>query len=258
MVLASPAMLPMLLVKNRRFKRDIIRSHNQNKERIACAEPLALPALTHFELTVLVEQKAMPGFLSSPGVSYLIKTNLGSLLFDLGYGPEMPSLAHNAKKIGFGMEQVDGLAISHLHPDHMGRFKAVREKQVTVPPEIRGPDRRSCFLPVAARAEGFNVHVVDGPRIMTAGIASTGALARSLFLMWTEKQALVARLKDKGLVVFTGGGHPTIETIIQMVRRLSDEPVFAIGGGLHYAIGRLKDELTSGTRVLRAGVVYRL
>ena len=53
---------------------------------------------------------------------------------------------------------------------------------------------------------------------------------------WTEEQALVARLKDKGLVVFTGCGHPTIETIIQMVRRLSDEPIYAIGGGLHFPI----------------------
>ncbi len=53
---------------------------------------------------------------------------------------------------------------------------------------------------------------------------------------WTEEQAIVVRLKDKGLVVFTGCGHPTIETIIQMVKRLSDEPIYAIGGGLHFPI----------------------
>ena len=53
---------------------------------------------------------------------------------------------------------------------------------------------------------------------------------------WTEEQAIVARLKDKGLVVFTGCGHPTIETIIQMVKHLSDEPIYAIGGGMHFPI----------------------
>jgi 7,8-dihydropterin-6-yl-methyl-4-(beta-D-ribofuranosyl)aminobenzene 5'-phosphate synthase len=53
---------------------------------------------------------------------------------------------------------------------------------------------------------------------------------------WVEEQAIVARIKGKGLVVLTGCGHPTIETIVEMVRRLSDEPVYAIGGGLHFPI----------------------
>lgn len=52
----------------------------------------------------------------------------------------------------------------------------------------------------------------------------------------TEEQAIIARLKDKGLVVFTGCGHPTIETIVQMAQRISDEPVYAVGGGLHFPI----------------------
>ena len=53
---------------------------------------------------------------------------------------------------------------------------------------------------------------------------------------WTEEQAIIARLKDKGLVIFTGCGHPTIETIVQMAKHLSDDPVYAIGGGLHFPI----------------------
>jgi 7,8-dihydropterin-6-yl-methyl-4-(beta-D-ribofuranosyl)aminobenzene 5'-phosphate synthase len=73
--------------------------------------------------------------------------------------------------------------------------------------------------------------------MLAAGVASTGPLARSLFFFGlTEEQAIVARIKGKGLVVFTGCGHPTIETILQMARRLSDEPVYAVGGGLHFPI----------------------
>ena len=53
---------------------------------------------------------------------------------------------------------------------------------------------------------------------------------------WTEEQAIVAHLKGKGLVIFTGCGHPTIEVIIQMVKHLSDEPIYAIGGGLHFPL----------------------
>ena len=235
--LSSPVLFPMLLVKNQRFKQNLHRSHEVNKERMERAEPLELPQLDHFDLTVLVEQKTEQGFLGAPWVSYFIKTDQGSLLFDVGYGPEMPTLADNASKIGFTIEQVDALVISHLHPDHMGGFKAVRTNHVTVPREIGGPGGRACFLPSEANTEGFQTEVVEGPRMLAAGVASTGPLARSLFLLgWTEEQAIVARLKDKGLVVLTGCGHPTIETITLMVRRLSDDPIYAVGGGLHFPI----------------------
>jgi 7,8-dihydropterin-6-yl-methyl-4-(beta-D-ribofuranosyl)aminobenzene 5'-phosphate synthase len=62
-------------------------------------------------------------------------------------------------------------------------------------------------------------------------------LARSLFFRGlTEEQALVANIKNKGLVVITGCGHPTIELIMQMVRRISDKPIHVIGGGLHFPV----------------------
>jgi len=106
-----------------------------------------------------------------------------------------------------------------------------------LPQKIGSPSGQPCFLPAEANAEGFKPEVVENPRMLAAGVASTGPLARSLFLLgWTEEQAIVARLKGKGLVVFTGCGHPTIETIIQMVKRLSDEPIYAVGGGLHFPI----------------------
>ena len=73
--------------------------------------------------------------------------------------------------------------------------------------------------------------------MLTAGIASIGPLARSLFFFgWTEEQALLARLKDRGLVIFSGCGHPTIEVILEMMHRLSSEPIYAIGGGLHFPV----------------------
>ena len=237
LALSSPVLLPMLFIKNRRFKQNVKKALALNEERIEKAGKLALPELTRFELSVLVEQKTEQGFLSSPGVSYLIKTDQGSLLFDLGYGPESQVLASNAEQIGFSMEQIDAVAISHLHPDHMGGFKAVRENRVAFPPEFEIHTVRPCFLPAKANVNGFEVELVDEPRMLAAGIASTGPLARSLFLLgWTEEQAIVARIKDKGLVVFTGCGHPTIETIIKMVKSLSDEPIYAVGGGLHFPV----------------------
>jgi 7,8-dihydropterin-6-yl-methyl-4-(beta-D-ribofuranosyl)aminobenzene 5'-phosphate synthase len=237
MAVSAPVLLPMLVARNRRFKQNKQKSITLNQERMRQARPLDLPELQCFQLTVLVEQKSSDGFLSAPAVSYWIKTDQGSLLFDTAYGPESPALAHNAGKLGFTFHNVDALAISHLHPDHMGGFKAVRANQVTWPQELGAPRGKPCFLPVSAAAVGFKPEVIETPRLLAAGIASTGPLARSLFLMgWMEEQAIVARLKDKGLVVITGCGHPTIETVIQMVKRLSSEPIYAIGGGLHFPL----------------------
>jgi 7,8-dihydropterin-6-yl-methyl-4-(beta-D-ribofuranosyl)aminobenzene 5'-phosphate synthase len=132
---------------------------------------------------------------------------------------------------------VDALAISHLHSDHMGGIPAQRAKTVIIPEELMPVEPMPCFLPDSAEANGFQAQVVKGPQLLAGGIASIGPLARSLFLFGlTEEQALLARIKDRGLVVFTGCGHPTIKVILEMVRRLSDEPLYALGGGLHFPV----------------------
>lgn len=237
LTLAAPALAPMLLLKNRRHRENVDRSEQVNEERLNNARPLDLPELEYLELIPLVEWRAEPGFLAEPGVSYLFRSNLGSLLYDVGFGPTRRTLAHNTAKLGITLKDVDALAISHLHPDHMGGIKASRSRQVMIPHELGDPERKPCFLPDEASAEGFSAEIVTGPRVLTAGMGTTGPLARSLFFMgWTEEQALIARVKDKGLVVFTGCGHPTIELILRMTRRLSDEPLYAVGGGLHFPV----------------------
>jgi len=46
----------------------------------------------------------------------------------------------------------------------------------------------------------------------------------------------MARVRGKGLVLITGCGHPTIEVILQMAKRLSDAPLHAVIGGLHLPV----------------------
>lgn len=250
LVVASPIIVPWLLVKNRRFQKDSGNVAKLNQNRIDEAEPLEIPELDFLELTVLVEWKAKEGFIGDAGVSYLFKSELGSMLYDVGFGPTRPALTHNAAKLGFNLDQVDALTISHLHCDHMGGIPAQRSRQVTVPDELMSEKLKACFLPDKAEAQGFKTQLVERPQLLTAGIASSGPLARSLFIMgFTEEQALVARVKGKGLVVFTGCGHPTIEVVLKMVERLSNEPLYAVGGGLHFPI-------TDG-RGNRAGIKFQ-
>ncbi|MCF7826099.1 MAG: MBL fold metallo-hydrolase [Candidatus Marinimicrobia bacterium] len=246
----SPIILPFLSVKNKRFKKNCGYALDLNKDRLDNAKPFKLPELDFLDLTILVEEKAEKGYLGDAGVSYLFRTNLGTLLFDVGFGPERPALTHNAAKLGVNIDQVDSLVISHLHPDHMGGMKASRLNQVTLPEQLGIPNGKPCFLPAKSEAKGFKSVQIDKPQLLTAGIATTGPLARSLFFFGlTEEQALFAHVKGKGIVVFTGCGHPTIELIVKMVNRLSNEHIYAIGGGLHFPI--------TGGRGNRAGIQFQ-
>ncbi len=234
---ASPVLAPMLIVQNGRFRRNASRAEELNRRRLAAAVPLELPQLEFIELTVLVEGKAEEGFREDAGVSWLISTDRGSLLFDVGFGPEHPALAHNAAKLGVALPKIDALAISHLHLDHMGGMAAMRAGQVRLPEELGQANGQKCYLPAAAAADGFDCEIVTSPRLLSAGVAATGPLARSLFFMgMTEEQALVARLRGRGLVVFTGCGHPGIGPILELVRRISNESLYAFAGGLHFPI----------------------
>jgi 7,8-dihydropterin-6-yl-methyl-4-(beta-D-ribofuranosyl)aminobenzene 5'-phosphate synthase len=204
---------------------------------------LKLPALDYLEVTVLVDEKAREGFRSDPGVCYLVRTNLGVLLFDVGFGPDSPTLSHNASKLGTDFSTVDAVAISHLHPDHMGGMTAFRSKAVRIPGELTDLHGKTCFLPDKAETTDFDAELVAGPKMLVAGVGSTGPLARSLFFLgMCEEQALVARLRDKGLVVITGCGHPSVELILKMVRRLSDEPLHAIAGGIHFPVTKSRSQ----------------
>lgn len=236
--LLSPIIAPWLIIKNKRFKSIEAKAEEINQKRIDEAPQIDIPEVNSLQLDVLVEWKARLGFIGDAGVSYLFKTNLGSMLFDVGFGPSNQTLLSNSKKMGFHFDQINALAISHLHMDHMGGLDASRNRKVLIPKELFPSEVRPCFLPDEANADGFNKKIIKAPQILEAGIVSTGPLARSLFMFgYTEEQALVIKLKGKGLVVFTGCGHPTIEVILKMVRKLSDEPIYAIGGGLHFPIG---------------------
>ena len=126
-----------------------------NRDRLQQAEPLDLPELDFLELTVLVEEKTEDGFCGDAGVSYLFRTDRGALLFDVGFGPERPALAHNAAKLQFNLDQVDALAISHLHPDHMGGLKASRDETGAFARGTGSTEREALFSAGSSRGRGL-------------------------------------------------------------------------------------------------------
>ncbi|NLH50566.1 MAG: MBL fold metallo-hydrolase [Myxococcales bacterium] len=233
----SPALVPYLAIQARKFTAGVKEAEARNAARLEKAAPLELPARQRFELTVIVDHRHADGFIGDAAVVYQLRHERGVMLMDVGFGPERPAFAHNAANLGIDPAAWQALFISHLHPDHMGGLTAVRRKSVLIPPGFAPPQDLPCYLPAPCATPGLTAEVIDAPRALPTGFASTGPLARMLcFTGITEEQAVIARLAGKGLVIVTGCGHPTIEVIIQMVRRLSAEPIHAIIGGLHFPI----------------------
>ena len=254
--LASPVLLPALAIRNAKFAKDRTRAAQANGQRVEQARPLDLPVLERLEITPLVEWRTAEGFGGEPGVSYLVRSDRGAILFDLGFGADSGVLAANAAKLGVSYRDVDALVISHLHLDHVGGGASPTARKVQPPSDLGDPAGKTCFLPEEAEVDGFAPRVVDAPCLLPAGLGSTGPLARRLFLMgWCEEQSLVARLKDKGLVVITGCGHPGLDWILNMAQRVGGEPVYALVGGLHYPLtqSRLKKPGLEATMVFGTG-----
>ncbi len=238
LAVTAPMWIPWLAVRHRAFARNVDAARDRNDRRLETARPLPLPELEKLSITVLVDEKARPGFLHDDGVAYLLRTGAGGLLVDVGFGPATPALEHNARRLGFSWEGVDGLLITHLHGDHMGGLAAARSRTVALPDTVRPPRAGlPCFLPEPAEAPGFERVVVDAPRPLVAGLGTTGPLSRSLFFLGpVEEQAVLARLRGRGTVVVTGCGHPGLPLILEMARRLAPGPIHAVAGGLHYPI----------------------
>jgi 7,8-dihydropterin-6-yl-methyl-4-(beta-D-ribofuranosyl)aminobenzene 5'-phosphate synthase len=237
LLLASPVAAPWLGIRWWRHRRSSKAVRLRNRQRIAGASRLELPALDHLEITVLVDQRTEEGFLGDPGVSYLLRTDRGSLLMDVGFGPERPTLAENAERLGLSLADADAVLITHLHTDHMGGAEARRAGRIQLPePFARGVRRPAYVLP-GCRADGLDVEPVREPREVTAGLASTGPLGLADFFGGViEEQAVVGRLAGRGLVVLTGCGHPGLEVILGMARSLCPDPVHAVVGGLHLPV----------------------
>lgn len=125
-------------------------------------------------------------YVGAAGVSsYLITTPEGHILIDSGFAETVPLIEANVAKLGFRLDDVRLLLISHAHFDHVGGMAALRAKTkarlLTSHTErrllARGGTRdfafgdKCAFAPVAADAE-----VRDGEKIVLGGTTLTAHL----------------------------------------------------------------------------------
>jgi 7,8-dihydropterin-6-yl-methyl-4-(beta-D-ribofuranosyl)aminobenzene 5'-phosphate synthase len=174
------------------------------------------------------------------GVSYLIRTDELTILFDVGMntkGEDPSPLIYNMKKLGVDYEKIGVIVISHNHVDHIGGFKWARKNSFSLTNHQITLKNKRVYTPEPMTYPGLSPVVADQPTIISKGVATTGTLpSYQFFSGWTPEQSLAINVTGKGIVLIVGCGHHTIPRLVERAGQLSDEPIVGIVGGLHYPI----------------------
>lgn len=175
------------------------------------------------------------------GLSYLIRAGATTLVFDTGLnlrGSDRPALVQNATALGVDLQGVDGVVISHAHADHVGGPRMMRRRSFGFSPEPLEPRGLPAYVPASdMHHDRADVVPTTGPAVIAAGVALLPPLSAAMFLLGPiSEQALVINVRDFGLVVVTGCGHPPIERILALAEKTVGVPIRAVVGGLHLPV----------------------
>jgi 7,8-dihydropterin-6-yl-methyl-4-(beta-D-ribofuranosyl)aminobenzene 5'-phosphate synthase len=177
---------------------------------------------------------------SEPGVSYLIKTDNNSILFDTGLNFEQsdPSpLLYNMGKMGISLDDIDSIVISHNHLDHVGGLKWQKQKSFSITAHQIDLGKKAVYTPVPMIYPGLQPMYAENPTVITKGIATTGIIPnQDFFLGWIQEQSIAINVEGKGIVLIIGCGHQTLPKILARAEALFEEPIYGVIGGLHYPV----------------------
>jgi 7,8-dihydropterin-6-yl-methyl-4-(beta-D-ribofuranosyl)aminobenzene 5'-phosphate synthase len=189
------------------------------------------------EVIPVVNFRARPGLKSEAGVSYLVKTDTQTILFDLGFNRRdeaVSPLQHNLAALGIERTKLDAVFLSHAHRDHLGGAAWEKSRSFGFGPTQPPLGATRAIAPVALSYPGSTVEVADRPTALMPGVASTGPIARRLFIGRIDEQALVIHLEGRGLVAIVGCGHQTMPKLLQHIRENFDAPLIGLIGDVHY------------------------
>jgi 7,8-dihydropterin-6-yl-methyl-4-(beta-D-ribofuranosyl)aminobenzene 5'-phosphate synthase len=174
------------------------------------------------------------------GVSYLVKTDENTILFDVGWNEKEddPSpLQYNMDRLGVIVDDIDTIVISHNHGDHVGGNAWSKANTFSLGlKQIDLGDKR-VYTPVPMTYPGLEPIYSSDPTVIAKGVATSGTIENEFFAVGrVPEQALVVHVEGKGIVVISGCGHQTLPKMLERAEALVDEPVYGIVGGLHYPV----------------------
>ena len=178
-----------------------------------------------------------------PGVSYLLRAGQTTLLFDTALNRRndtRSALVENAQLLAADLQSLDGVVISHLHPDHIGGSRSLRRRTFSFAGEPLERKGLPAYVPAPMTHERAEVVLTMAPRTIATGIALLPPMPRMMFWLGpVAEQALVVNVRGFGLVLVSGCGHPGIERMLAVTERVLDVPIRAVFGGLHLPVHAL-------------------
>jgi 7,8-dihydropterin-6-yl-methyl-4-(beta-D-ribofuranosyl)aminobenzene 5'-phosphate synthase len=210
--------------------------------------------------------------IAEPGFSVLVRVEKNgrehTLLFDTGVSPT--GVAENMRRLGLSLGDVETIVLSHGHWDHVTGMEGVAKAlgranlPVLIHPEFWSRRRMSfpgldpAELPATSRSalEGAGFEIVEERQpsfLLDGSVLITGEVDRTTEFetgfkghealrdggwqpdpLILDDQALVVRVRDRGLVVLSGCGHAGIVNAVRYAQKLTGEQrVAAIIGGFH-------------------------
>jgi 7,8-dihydropterin-6-yl-methyl-4-(beta-D-ribofuranosyl)aminobenzene 5'-phosphate synthase len=222
--------------------------------------------------TPLAPEGVPDALVAEPGFSALVRAEKDgrehTLLFDTGVSPT--GVAENVRRLGLSLGDVEAIVLSHGHWDHVTGMEGVakalgrRNLPVLIHPEfwnrrrISFPGLDPAELPSTSRSalEGAGFEIVEDRQpsfLLSGSVLITGEVDRTTEFetgfrghealrgdewepdpLILDDQALVVRVRERGLVVVSGCGHAGIVNTVRHARTLTGEDrIAAIVGGFH-------------------------
>lgn len=253
------------------------------------AGPLpVVPAPLAYEKQTFDFLRAEHGF--SAMVEALVGGSVRRVLFDTGVSPD--GVVSNLDRLGIRADVFEAIVFSHGHWDHTMGLNGLASRlgpahlPILLHPDfwlrrrLSTPDR-TLDLPTPSRpaieGAGFAIveerqpsFLLDGVLLVTGEVDrttpfETGMPAEHQALrdgVWEadravhDDQAIVLRVRDKGLVVLTGCGHAGIVNIVRYAKRLTGvDRVHAVLGGFHLRGGPIVAETVAALAKEAPGVL---
>ncbi len=204
------------------------------------------------KLSILSEAKAMDGFLSEHGLSFLLEVDHKSFLFDTGASDVF---LRNAQVLGINLDEVEKIILSHGHWDHGNGLQHISGKPLLCHPgsfvkrfHRFGGENIGMALKRNKLEERFDLQTTHEPVQISDHLWFLGEVPRvNDFEAKTTRYILedvspdfimddsgLACVTEKGLIVISGCAHSGICNMVEHARRVTGvDSIEAVIGGFH-------------------------